>query len=101
MIPGSKKSEKPNDITGIDEIHLKCDCIGGIIVNGERQPISTSFALDEPPGHEIFEEPRMKLFLKINKSVLSPITIHLEDDDYKSVDFNNEKIGFACQLIKV
>ena len=47
FIPGSYKSNKPIIITGIDKIHLKCDCI-----NGCRGPILYSFALDKPPGHK-------------------------------------------------
>ena len=38
LIPGSYKSEKPNNITSIDKVHLKCDCIDGSIVNGVREP---------------------------------------------------------------
>ena len=34
ILPGSYKSDKPINITGIDKIHLKCDCINGSIVNG-------------------------------------------------------------------
>ena len=99
MIKGSYQSEKP--ITGIDKIHLKCDCIQGSIVNGIREPILYSFALSSPPGHKIYKEPRVKLFKKINKSILSHITFYFEDDDYKPVDFNGETINFTCQLIKI
>ena len=101
LIAGSYKSHKPINITGIDKIHLKCDCIQGSIVNGIREPILYSFALSSPPGHKIFKEPRVKLFKKINKSVLSHITFYFEDDDHKPVDFNNETISFTCQLIKI
>ena len=101
MIPGSYQSERPNNITGIDKVHLKCDCIDGSIVNGVREPILYSFALDQPPGHKIYKEPKVKLFKKINKSILSHITFYLEDDDYKPVDFNNEIVLFTCQLIKI
>ena len=101
IIAGSYKSDKPINITGIDKIHLKCDCIQGSIVNGIREPILFSFALSSPPGHEIYKEPRIKLFKKINKSVLSHITFYFEDDDYKPVDFHNESISFTCQLIKI
>ena len=101
IIAGSYKSDKPINITGIDKIHLKCDCIQGSIVNGIREPILYSFALSSPPGHRIYNEPRIKLFKKINKSVLSHITFYFEDDDYKAVDFNNETISFTCQLIKI
>ena len=62
ILPGSYKSDKPIDITGIDKVHLKADCIQGSIVNGVREPIVYSFALSSPPGHKIYEEPRIKLF---------------------------------------
>ena len=54
MIAGSYESDKPINITGIDEIHLKCDCVNGPIVIGVREPILYSFALSSPPGHKIF-----------------------------------------------
>ena len=100
IIAGSYKSDKPINITGIDKIHLKCDCIQGSIVNGIREPILYPFALSSPPGHKIYKEPRVKLFKKINKSV-SHITFYSEDDDHKSIDFNGETISFTCQLIKI
>ena len=101
LIAGSYKSDRPINITGIDKIHLKCDCIQGSIVNGIREPILYSFALSSPPGQKIYKESRVKLFKKVNKSVLSHITFYFEDDDYKPVDFKNETISFTCQLIKI
>ena len=101
LIPGLYKSEKPINIIGIDKVHLKCDCIDGSIVNGIREPILYSFALDQPPGHKIYKEPKVKLFKKINKRVLSHIKFYIEDDDHKPVDFNGEAISFTCQLIKI
>ena len=29
LIPGNYESDTPPNITGIDKIHLKCDCIKG------------------------------------------------------------------------
>ena len=101
LIAGSYKSDKPINITGIDKVHLKCDCINGSIMNGTQEPILYSFALDQPPGHKIYKEPKVKLFKKINKSILSHITFYFEDDDYRPVDFNNEIVLFTCQLIKI
>ena len=101
ILPGSYKSYKPFNITGIDKVHLKCNVVDGSIVNGVREPILYSFALDQPPGHKICKEPKVELFKKINKSILSHITFYLEDDDYKAVDFNGETISFTCQLIKM
>ena len=48
LIAGSYKSDRPINITGLDKIHLKCDCIQGSIVNGIREPILYSFALSSP-----------------------------------------------------
>ena len=101
LIPGSYKGDRPIDITEIYKIHLKFNCIQGSIVNGIREPILYSLALSSPPGHKIYKEPRIKLFKKINKSVLSHITFYIEDDDHKPVDFNNETVSFTCQLIKI
>ena len=100
-IKGSYESDKPINITGIDKNHLKCDCIQGSIVNGVREPILFSFALSSPPDHKIYKEPRVKLFKKVNKSVLSHITFYFEDDDYKPVHFHNETITFTCQLFNI
>ena len=101
LIAGSYESDKPINITGIDKIHLKADCIQGSIVNEKREPILYSFALSSPPVHKIYKEPIVKLFKKINKSVLSHITFYFEDDDYKPVDFHNETVSFTCQLNKI
>ena len=38
LIPGTYKIDKPNNITGIDKVRLKCDCINGSIVNSIREP---------------------------------------------------------------
>ena len=101
IIAGSYKSDRPINITGIDKTPLKCDCIQGSIVNGIREPILYSFALSSPPGHKIYKEPRVKLFKKINKSVLSHITFYFEDDGHKAVNFNGETVSFTCQLVKI
>ena len=66
LIPRSYRRDRPINITGIEKIHLNCDCINGSIVNGCREPILFSFALDKPTGHEIYREPRTKRFKQIN-----------------------------------
>ena len=102
ILPGSYKSNKPINIAGIDKVlYLKSDCIQGSIVKGIREPNLYSFALSSPPGHEIHKKPRIKLFKKLNKSVLSLITFYSEDDDRKPVDFNGKTLSFSCQLIKI
>ena len=69
LIAGSYKSDKPINITGTDEVHLKSNVVDGSIVNGIREPILFSFALSSPPAHKIHNQPKVKLFEKINKDV--------------------------------
>ena len=80
MIAGSYKKDRPINITRIGKVHLKCNCINGSVVNGTREQILYSFALSSPLGHQKFSEPRVKLFKKMNKNVLSHITFCLEDE---------------------
>ena len=62
LIAGSYESDKQINITGINKIHLKCDCIQGRIVNGVREPILFSFTLSSPPSYKVFKDPRVKFF---------------------------------------
>ena len=101
LIARSYKNEKPNNITAVDKVHLKADCINGSIANGIRDPILYNFTPVKPPGLKIFKEPRIKHFKRINRYVLFHITFYLEDDDHKPVDFNGETISFTCQLVKI
>ena len=101
LIAGSYKSDKTINITGIDKVHLKCDCIDGSIVKGVREPILHSFALSSTPGYKLYKKPKVKLFKKVNKSVLSHIRLYLEDDDHEEIDFNGGTISFTCPLIKI
>ena len=98
--PGTYKNEKPINITGIDKTHIRSDCNHGSIVNGVREHIFYSCALDKPPGHKTYKEPRIETF-KRKKSVLSQIIFYSEDGDYTSVDFNGKTISFTCQLVKI
>ena len=99
LIPFTYKCDKPIKSTAIDDFQLKCDCINASIVNGSREPILYSLALDKPQGHKLYKDPRIKRFEKIKKSVLSHNKFYLEDDDRKPLDFNNQTISFKCRLI--
>ena len=50
-------SQKNVNLGSTNNIHLKCDCIDGSVVNGLRQPILYSFNLDKLPGYKVFCEP--------------------------------------------
>ena len=62
--PGTYKSYKPNNITGIDKVDSKCNCVNGSVVNGIRETVLYSFGLSPPPGYKIYNQPGVTIFLK-------------------------------------
>ena len=50
--------------------------------------------------HLRVQEPTIKHFKKVNKSVVWHFTFYLGHDDHRSVDFIGETIRFTFQLIK-
>ena len=62
LIPASYRSHKPIKISGVDKVHVECDCIDGSvvvgsIVDGSRETISYSFGPSSPPSHKIHNVP--------------------------------------------
>ena len=45
LIPGSYKSENLITFTGIDKVHLKCDCRDGSIFRDLRHPVFIQFCI--------------------------------------------------------
>ena len=94
-------SQKLVNLGSTSKVHLDCDCIGGSIVDGLRQPILYSFVFDKLPGYKVFSEPDTIRYKKMNKSVLNTITFYLEVDNNEVVDFNGETLTFTLQMIKI
>ena len=94
-------SQKTVNLSNTNKIHLKCDAIDGSVVDGVRQPILYSFVLDKLPGYKVFSEPETIHYKKVNKCVLNTITIYLEDDNNKELNFNGETMTFTLQMIKI
>ena len=102
LIPGVYPSDKIIlNLNTIDKIHLKCDCIDGSVQDGVRQPILFSFVPDKPSGYKVFCQPETIHYKKINKSVLNTITLYLEDNNNKEINFYGETLTFTLQMIKI
>ena len=79
---------------------MKYDVIDGSVVNRLRQPILYSFVLNKKPGFNVFCDPETVLYEKVTKYALNTITLYLEDDNQKEVDFTGEKLTFTLQKVK-
>ena len=53
LIPGTCKGDRPINITSIDKVQMKCDCMIGSIVNGIKEPVLYWFSLYKPPGRNL------------------------------------------------
>ena len=84
LIAGSYKSDKPINITGIDKIHLMCNCIERSIVNGVREPILFSFVCHRlqviksiKSLESNFSKRQINLFYLISLSILKTMITNL------------------------
>ena len=80
---------------------MKGDVVDGSLVGGLRHSKLFSFVSDKPGGYKVFCEPETIHYKNINKSVLSKITLYLEDDNNEEVNFNGETLIFTLQIIKL
>ena len=87
---GTPLREKPTNITRIDKVLLKRDCVDGSMKIGRPEGIFTFFRLSGPPDFKISEESRSILFEKVNKEQIDRIFFNLEDDDGMVFDFTGE-----------
>ena len=84
-----------------NEIHVKCVCIDGSVLNGVRQPKLFLFVLDKPPGYEVFCEPETIHYKKINKNILNTMRVRSENHNHEEIVFNQETTTFTLQMIKI
>ena len=73
----------------IDEIYLNFEAIDGSVVIGRIQSILNSFVVTYSPGYIVFCEPKT-IHCK-SKLALNTITVYLDDDKYKAVNFNGKR----------
>ena len=87
----------------MDKIHPKCDWVNGSIVNGLRQPILHSPALDKTPGHRILRKARnlFNSYKKMENLVMNKTTLYVEDDEKTDVVFDGNFMTFTLFLGKL
>ena len=90
--------EKNRNLSIRNEIHLKCDCIDGSVLNGVRPQILYSFVFDKPLGYIL---PETFSYEKIYKTKLNTKMFYLEDDNHEEVNFNGETLTLTLQMIKI
>ena len=80
---------------------MKIECVDGSIQNGLGHPILLSLILEKLAGYKVFYEFGTIRYNKLNWSVLTTITLGLEDDDIEEFNFMGETLTFFLQLMKI
>ena len=95
---GTHFSEKPTNVTKIDIVHLKYNCVDGSIVNGRPESRFSYSSFNVPPGFKISKEPTSIWFIKVNKGKIGDLTFYHEVDGKNIVDFSGETVTFTLMV---
>ena len=98
--PGVYTSDKSLNLSTIDKIHLKYDCINGSILDSCRQPFLYSFFQINQQVIKYFPSLNQNT-KKIKKSFLNTITFYLEDDYHKENNFTQETLTFTLKITTI
>ena len=94
-------SENTVDILDINSIYVNCDLIKNSYDNGKISTALYTFFPTVPPNYKIIERPSPPVYIPINSSSISSITIWLTSEDGKPIDFRGETITIRFYLQKL
>ncbi len=92
------RAEKAVSITQITCINVHCDIVAQSYINGESSHLLHSFALDFPYGYQIIEYPKNIIYLPINITNISSISIKVTDQNNNLLNFNGEEITILIHI---
>lgn len=92
------ESENLVNILPLTLIRIECDIVQGSYVNGLPTHIAHEFVPNVPPGYRLIEIPQNIIYLPINKSNISSITIKVLDEYGNYIDFREENIQLRLHI---
>lgn len=81
-----------------DVVRIVCNIVSGSLKNGVESHILHEFYPTVGPGYKLVEIPTNVVYLPVNTTRLHNITIRLEDQDGKLVNFRQESITLRLHL---
>lgn len=93
-------SENLVDIMPINSVYVNCDLINNSYVNGKHSTAIYSFFPNVAPGAKIVEKAINLVFLPINRTIISSVTVWLSDQDGNRINFRGENISMRFYLRK-
>lgn len=92
------ESEEPVNILPLAVIRIECDLVQGSFINGIAEHIIYEFVPNVASGHRYIEVPKNIIYLPVNKSSLTSVTVKIVDEFGNPVDFNGETIQLRLHL---
>lgn len=98
---GEYMSENEIDILDVTSIYVNCDLISGSYINGVNSTVIYSLTPNVPPGYKIVEKANNLVFLPINRTIISSITLWLTDQKRKILDFRGQDVTIRFHLRQI
>jgi hypothetical protein len=95
------KSDLPVDIIKVHTIHLDCNITSGAFYNDRPSHTIYEFPVRVDPGFAIDEEPNHLIYLPINRTEISTLTIDVLDQNFEPVNFRGEEIIIRLEIKKL
>lgn len=87
-------------ILSVNTISIQCNIASGSFVNGRADHSIHQFFPAVEPGYKIIETPNPVIYYPTNVRTIDNITIRLEDQDGKLIDFRGETVTLRLHLRK-
>ena len=94
------ESDLPVSIAKVHTIRIHCNIVQGAFYNGKESHTLYEFAVSVDPGYAINIEPQHIIYLPVNASTISNITVKILDQNSEFVNFRSEKIIVRLELKK-
>lgn len=94
------ESEHPVNILPLSIIRIECDLVSGSYNNGSPSHVIYEFVPNVAAGHKYIEVPRKIIYLPVNKSTLTTLTVRVLDDFNNCINFGEENIQLRLHLRK-
>ena len=89
----------PNITNSLDTLYIHCDLVDNSIVDGEYgDVIYTISTADLRRSYPFKDEPILKVFCEVNKTIINSIRIYITDALVKIINLNKVDTGFTFIL---
>lgn len=91
-------SDLPLNISKINIIRIECNIVVGSYINNQPSHTIHEFPLNVSPGYKIDEVPRNAIYLPLNTTQISSLSIKIVDQSGNLINFRGETITLRLHI---